>query len=216
MPYPSLYMGKAGAVPGRRSHLILNPFKKSRRTPAAREPRAAGVVSPALHNRQEGHDTMKAIAIALAVGALALSAASLPPVALAADAHDHGAATSAKLHLDHGRKWATDEPLRRGMAAIREGVHGAPAPMHKATARPEAYAELGGRIEAEVGRIVKECKLPPDADAQLHLVIADVIAGADAMKSAKTAAAGRAGLVKVDGALKTYAKYFDHPGWATK
>ena len=60
---------------------------------------------------------------------------------------------------------------------------------------------------------MKECKLPPEADAQLHLVIADVIAGADAMKGAKDAKSGRAGLVKVDGALKSYAKHFDHPGW---
>ena len=56
------------------------------------------------------------------------------------------------------------------MAAIREAVNGAPAPMHKATAKPEAYVELGRRIEAAGGRIVKECKLPPEADAQLHLV----------------------------------------------
>ncbi|MDH5264362.1 MAG: hypothetical protein OEX21_06410, partial [Betaproteobacteria bacterium] len=74
-------------------------------------------------------------------------------------------------------------------------------------------AEVGNRIEADVGRIVKDCKLTPAADAQLHLVIADVIAGADAMKGAKTAKAGQAGLTKVNGALKNYGKYFDHPGW---
>ena len=34
------------------------------------------------------------------------------------------------------------------MATIREAVHGAPAPLHKATAKPEAYAELGNRVEA--------------------------------------------------------------------
>ena len=157
---------------------------------------------------------MKAIATILAASSLALSAALLAPLALAADAHQHGHdASPAKLHLNQGKKWATDEPLRTGMSAIRQAVHGAPAPLHKGTAKPEAYAEVGNRIEADVGRIVKECKLAPDADAQLHILIADVIAGADAMKAAKTAKAGRAGLIKVDTALNSYGKFFDHPGW---
>lgn len=162
---------------------------------------------------------MKSISALVLTGALALSTAILSPAILAADVHSHGPATaSAKLHLDHGRKWATDAPLRQAMTAIREAVHGAPAPLHKATAKPEAYADLGNRIEAEVGRIVKECKLPPEADAQLHIVVAKLIAGADSMKGARDAKAGRAGLVKVDGALKSYGKYFDHPNWvvATK
>jgi hypothetical protein len=149
------------------------------------------------------------------IGALALSMAVLAPAALAAEGHSHGSATSsAKLQLDHGRKWATDAPLRRGMEAIRDAVHAAPAALHNATAKPQAYVELGTRVESEVGRIVKECRLPPEADAQLHLVVADLIAGADAMKGAKDAKSGRAGLVKVDGALKSYARFFDHPNWS--
>ncbi len=148
------------------------------------------------------------------VTAITLVAANLAPAALAADSHAHGpGAAPAKLQLDHGKKWATDAALRRGMEAIRGSVHGAPAPRHKGAAKPGDYAELGKRVEAEVGRIVQECKLPPEADAQLHLVVAELVAGADAMKGAKDAKAGRAGLVKVDGALKSYAKYFDHPNW---
>jgi len=155
---------------------------------------------------------MKTLATAVAIAAAALTIASAP--ARAADPHHHGHEASANaLKLNNGKKWGTDEALRRGMTAVRLAVHGAPAPLHKGTAKPEAYAAVGNRIEAEVGRIVKECKLPPDADAQLHLVIADVIAGADALKGAKDGKAGRAGLIKVDGALKAYATHFDHPGW---
>ena len=157
---------------------------------------------------------MKKLVTLAAMGAFALSAAAFAPAVLAADPHQHGhGAAPMKLQLDHGKKWKTDEALRRGMSSIREAVHGAPAPLHKGTAKPEAYAEIGNRVEADVGRIVKECKLPPEADAQLHVVVAELIAGADAMKSAKDGKAGRAGLVKVDGALKSYATYFDHPGW---
>ena len=159
---------------------------------------------------------MKSIALAAAT-LVASTALFASPPALAADAHKHGhGAGPLQLQLDHGKKWATDAPLRRGMLAIHDAVRGAPAPMHKATAKPEDYAKLGNRIEGEVGRIVKECKLPPDADAQLHLLVAEMVAGADAMKDAKDAKSGRAGLVKVNGALTAYAKHFDHPGWASK
>ena len=150
-----------------------------------------------------------------AIAVLAFGTITGPALAAAPAAHDHGTATgTTKLQLDQGKKWATDAPLRQGMVAIRDAVRGAPAPLHKGTASPTEYAALGNRIEAEVGRIVKECKLPPAADAQLHLVIADVIAGADAMKGAKDGKAGRAGLVKVNGAVESYARYFDHPGWS--
>ena len=158
---------------------------------------------------------MKTHAAMFTAAALALLPAllALAP-ALAADPHAHGhGAGTAKLQLDHGKKWATDDALRRGMEAIRDAVQRAPGPLHKATAKPEAYAELGRQIEVQVGRIVQECKLPAEADAQLHIVIAELVAGADAMKGAKDAKSGRAGLVKVDGALKSYAKYFDHPNW---
>ena len=44
--------------------------------------------------------------------------------------------------------------------------------------------------------------------------IAEVIAGRRYDEvGTQCSDAGRAGLVKVDGALKTYGKYFDHPGW---
>lgn len=158
---------------------------------------------------------MKRSTTLFAAGAFGLAfAMPLPSAALAADPHAHGhEAGAATLQLDHGKKWATDTPLRRGMDAIRAAVIGAPAPLHQGKAKPGAYAEVGRKVEAEVGKIVAECKLPPAADAQLHLLVAELIAGADAMKAAKTGAEGRDGLVKVAGTLTTYGKYFDHPGW---
>ncbi len=160
---------------------------------------------------------MKRLQTLLVAGAFALSSASLAPAALAADPHHHGHGTeAAKLQLDHGKKWATDAALRRGMEAIRDTVNDAAPPVHKGTAKPAAYAELGKRVEIEVGRIVAECKLPPAADEQLHIVVADLVAGTDAMKAAKSGAEGRKGLLQVAGTLATYDKYFDHPGWKAK
>ena len=138
--------------------------------------------------------SLKQAAIALA---FALTFAG--PAAAAGESHEHGhGAGEAKLTLDHGRKWQTDAPLRKGMENIRAVL---------ATGqKPEALAEL---VNAEVAYIVQNCKLPEDADAQLHLVIAELLAGADAMKGEHA----REGAERVAKALNEYGQFFDHPGW---
>ena len=150
------------------------------------------------------------------VPALILASMLALPAAMAADPHAHtapGVAATSNLLLDNGRKWATDAPLRRGISAIRSVVAHAPQAAHGGTAKPAVYADLGRRVEAQVGRIVAECKLEPRADAMLHLVVADLVAGADAMKAAKTGAEGQAGLERVAVALNAYGDYFDDKGF---
>ena len=129
--------------------------------------------------------------------------------------HDHGSAAgaTAQLQLDHGKRWATDAPLRRGMSEIRNQVTSAPRAVHAGKAKPAEYKALAARIEKEAARVVAECKLEPRADAQLHLVIADLLAGVEAMKDAPDGAKGREGLLRVATALNAYGRHFDHPGW---
>lgn len=74
------------------------------------------------------------------------------------------------------------------------------------------YHALGMKVQGVVGVIVSECKLAPDADAQLHLIVAELLAGADAM-AGKTEAAPKAGAHQLVMALNSYGKYFAHPGW---
>jgi hypothetical protein len=138
---------------------------------------------------------------------------ALAPVAVlyAADTHQHGAAP-AKLTLDHGKRWATDAPLRTGMSTIRGALAPKLPAIHKGALTPAEYQALGGTVEAQVAEIVATCKLEPAADANLHLIVADLVAGADAMqgKSRSKPAAGAAQVVR---ALDQYGRYFDHPGW---
>jgi hypothetical protein len=123
--------------------------------------------------------------------------------------HEHG---SAKLSLNHGKKWPTDEPLRKGMETLRvaftEHLHA----IHKGALSAAEYKALGEKTENEVGSIVAQCKLEPEADAMLHLVIADMIAGADIMMG-KAKGKPLAGAHTVVSALNNYGRYFDHPGW---
>ena len=145
----------------------------------------------------------------LAVFFLAI-AGSLP--ARAADAGHAHDVVPGKLHLDHGRKWATDEPLGRGMSAIRAAMSERIEAIHRNKLAAADYRALGATVDQEVARIVAECKLEPRADAMLHLVIADLMVGAEVMQG-KAKAKPSAGAQKVVQALNAYGKYFDHPGW---
>lgn len=137
-------------------------------------------------------------AIALAV---ALSFAG--PVAYGQAAHDHGhAASEAKLVLNQGKKWQTDAPLRQGMENIRSALGSG-----------MKYGALAAKVSAEVAGIVQNCKLEPEADAQLHLVIADIMAGVEALEGKVKGEPRRAGAEKIARALNAYGEHFDHAGW---
>ena len=81
---------------------------------------------------------------------------------------------------------------------------------HAGTYSATQYAALAAGIEKQIGQIVANCRLPPAADAQLHLVIADLAAGAAAMKGADKPMSGA---VKIFRALGAYPKFFAHEGW---
>ncbi len=139
-----------------------------------------------------------------------LSLAAVPAFA-ANNAHEHGhEAHGATLQLNAGKKWETDAPLRKAMGEIRQSMASSLHAIHENKFSAQAYGGLAKKVEGAVGEIVANCKLPPAADAQLHIVVADLLAGAEQM-------AGKAkrmdGAVKVIGALDNYGKYFDDPGF---
>lgn len=142
--------------------------------------------------------------------AIAFTAAlALGGAAFAAEEHDHHGAAEAKLVLNHGKKWQTDAPLRKGMENIRAAVAKDVKAIHADKAAPKQYQALAAKVNGEVAYIVQNCKLPEDADAQLHLVIAELMAGAEAMQGEHA----RAGAERVAKTLNQYGKFFDHPGW---
>lgn len=148
------------------------------------------------------------IVFALLTG-LSLGAA-IPAAAQAPDHHHETART--ELHLDQGRKWATDAPLRQGMTAMRAELADRLHAIHAGTLSKEDYAALGKSVESRVADIVRQCKLKPEADAMLHVIIADLMAAAEAMQG--TAPDGpAAGAHKAVAALNSYGRYFDHPHW---
>lgn len=139
--------------------------------------------------------------------------ASITTPALAhEEAHEHGAAAQT-LQLNNGQKWATDESLRQGMSRIQAAFSAEFPAIFSGKMTMQGYAALAQKIQAEIATIVQSCKLDKQADAMLHLVLAELIAGADAMSGKNSAMKPREGAQGVAQALDNYAEHFDHPGW---
>lgn len=132
---------------------------------------------------------------------------------LAEEKHGHNAHGGVALQLNSGKKWETDAPLRNGMAGIRDDMASKLGEIHASKLKKTGYAELSEKISTHTNSIFKNCKLSPKADAQLHLVLSQILGGNQQMKSAKSIQDRRAGAIKIIDALQLYPKYFDHPGW---
>jgi hypothetical protein len=127
--------------------------------------------------------------------------------------HDsHGSIEPQKLQLNAGKKWAIDEPLRQAMNDINQAMAKALPLIHKNQFGNGEYQALATTLSQKVAYAIEHCKLEPKADAMLHLVIADLIAGTEAMEG-KTANSRHDGAVRVMEALRVYGEYFQHPGW---
>ncbi len=159
------------------------------------------------------------IANTLACAVTICAVASGSAFAQAVDAHAHDQhdshsghqAQSATLNLNQGERWETDEPLRKGMLEIRDAVNKASA--HSGTGKLSAQQaeELTVAIDESVDFIIEQCKLEPEADANLHVILAEILTASGVLKSEPQSMDA---LPRIHGALENYAHYFNHPDWA--
>lgn len=140
-------------------------------------------------------------------GSVALKAETNP----AEHQHGHDAHAAAALSLDQGKKWQTDAPLRRGMQSINDAVKKAiPAFHHEELGRADAE-RLAQHVTEQVNYLVANCKLEPEADVVLHVLIGEMLGAADKLSHDPLSDQGMPGLVN---ALQQYPVYFDHQGWS--
>ena len=125
--------------------------------------------------------------------------------------HDAGGALVQNLQLDQGKQWPTDASLRSGMANIRAAFDADHPAIHAGKETDAAYVALADRIEQEVNKIVANCRLKADADAQLHYIVGDLLQGVGLMRGGDPAKSRHDGAALVHGALNAYGKYFDDP-----
>jgi hypothetical protein len=128
---------------------------------------------------------------------------SAAPVAHdAQDPHDAHGTQEVAVARPEGGLWPTDEALRAGMSRIEAAVEQASVPLSG-----EHAGELARTVEENVTFIVKNCKLPPEPDAALHVLIGRMMTAASQLKDETTSGAGVAQLVR---ALHDYRATFDH------
>jgi hypothetical protein len=119
----------------------------------------------------------------------------------------------AQLQLKDGQKWQTDAPLRQGLAEIRAAFDADHPAIHAGKQTDAQYAALATRIDQQVKSIVAHCRLPADADANLHFIVADLLQGVSLMRGEDMARSRHDGAALVHGALQAYGQYFDDPAW---
>jgi hypothetical protein len=127
--------------------------------------------------------------------------------------HETTGAAVAQLKLNGTAKWATDASLRAGMANIRAAFDADHPAIHAGKQSDAAYAALATRIDQQVKSIVANCRLPADADANLHFVIADLLQGVSIMRGEAPAKSRHDGAAMVHQALNAYGRFFDDPTW---
>ena len=149
------------------------------------------------------------LAVTITAVPLLLLAAMTAPLARAQDGHQHHAPAAAAAQAVPAQRWDTDAPLRTGMAKIRTAVD-ALQHYERGHMGPEQAVALATQIQEQVAYLIANCKLEPQADAALHVIIAKLSAGAQALKATP---ANLAAILPMRETLADYARSFDDPNF---
>lgn len=152
--------------------------------------------------------------------AMAFTLAVVSPCGWAADdmaehshqhpSHNPAEHTTTQLAPIPDRLWETDAPLREGMQRI-DSAAAQPWQAYQAhRLTPDAANALANTIEDNVTFMVNNCKLAPEADATLHGLLGELLAGATEIKANPHAANG---MPRIANRLEEYPRYFLHPDW---
>lgn len=126
------------------------------------------------------------------------------------DHHDHATQEAGGLVLNEGERWATDAALREGMEHVRATFVEALPAYQRGEFSHEAATEAARAIDDHVAFLVENCKLEPAADAVLHVLVGELLQGAEGLRQAPQSGEG---LPRIHAALRDYPRFFDHPGW---
>ena len=108
----------------------------------------------------------------------------------------------------------TDEPVRKGMLAIRDLVRLNHSLVTHRRMPPDHAARFAAAIKAQVDTILATSAASGAARERLRALTDAIVAGVDAVAGRNKAVSPIDGLVRIDEALARYPAEFDHPGWA--
>ncbi len=150
---------------------------------------------------------MRPYPVLLAVAAT-LAAAALPAAAQEHAHHGHAAPAAAPAQAPTQR-WATDAPLREGMARVRAALsdlsHHEMGHMSDAQAR-----EFAVNVQDAVQYMFDHCKLAAEPDAALHAILVPLLAAAQRLDKDP---ADKAAVAAMRDAVAPYPNQFDDPAW---
>jgi hypothetical protein len=130
---------------------------------------------------------------------------------LPATEHAHGSHGAGVLELTlSGQKLPTDEALRRGMGEMQSMLATSLGRIQVGQFTSADYAALADRVQEQVDYVTANCRLPEEADAQLHVVLGEILEPVDAMRAGGDRLGGARRVVL---ALEAYGRHFDHPNW---
>ena len=130
-----------------------------------------------------------------------------------ASEHDHNheqASTHQTIQLNQGEKWPIDASLHIGMSEIKNSIEDNIAEIHHKKFTNLQYKSLAGKIDDQLAYLFENCKLPAGADAQLHILLFDIMQASKQMQSSDNPRAGAITTIKV---LQKYPHYFDDKEW---
>jgi hypothetical protein len=149
--------------------------------------------------------TMKTLILACTLaGGLVLA-----PLAAAQDAppHEHGHATTPVPAAAPEGGWATDAPLREGMARVRGALD--ELRHYEMGHMPRGLAvEKVGEVKDAVSYMFAHCRLKADADAALHDMLVPLLAAVQRFESDPSDAGS---IAAMRAAVADYPRLFDDP-----
>ena len=139
--------------------------------------------------------------------ALSLSLVVMPSIA---EEHKHHDVSGLELQLNAGQKWQTDAPLRQAMGEIGQALNTALDDIHNNRLDAAGYEAIAEQVNQQVAYMIENCQLEPQADGQLHIIIAGLVDSAQRMQNQSDMQEKRKGAVQLVGALDDYAKHFNN------
>lgn len=157
-----------------------------------------------LHSQATHEAIMRPITLWLSLALLL----GVPASSAFAQQHTH-AAPAATTGTVPAQRYVTDATLRQQMREIHGEVLALAGHEHTGLT-PELASRSADQITGHVNTIIVNCRLPPDADAALHVIIGQLLQDASLLKKDPGSLEA---IPRMRHALEQYARQFDDPGF---
>lgn len=124
--------------------------------------------------------------------------------------HHHTDNNDVQLRLNQGSKWKIDDSLHTGLNRIKTAIESNLHEIHHDKFSVLKYDALAIELDEHIKFLFENCQLPPQADAQLHILLSQIIAGANGIRQGDNR---KQGAVLIIQSLNNYPTYFLDPNW---